>query len=445
MKKLTTYLTLLLACFLLACNNDEAVNFTYSPATPRAGENVTFSNLTKEGEDWKWTFGDGGESTLHSPIKVYRQAGTYTVTLKVDGKKSRTCTQTINVLDTMPSITCSVKELAYYQTATFKVDCYNPNNENVTYQWTLPESAVIVSGNNQTATIGAYFTEKTTDVNVSVLLTIGTKAYTLKATYHVNDTPAKAVYCVTSDDKLLRQRLYENGIEEPVAINMPAAYLTNTHALLLNKDELYVLSKGIHALNLTTLAAQTILPEANALSGFISQYTLCWNDATTLHNLHLTVRTDKVLASTSQLTGFPHTAITAIAPYASLYLVAGDKGIYRFQETDIDSGVAPATAPILSQYAISKLAVDAIARKLYFIADGVLYVSNIDGEYPVKIADQASTIAIDNTTNRIYFATTQGIAYLPLVQTPNNTSVAQATMLNSTSNVVAIAVDNTAR
>ncbi len=447
MKKLTTYLTLLLACFLVACQNDDTVDFSYSPETPHAGEKVSFSNLTKEGEEWKWTFGDGGESTVQSPTKVYREAGTYTVTLKVDDKKYRTCTKTITVLDTVPTIACSANTLQYYQTATFKVNFYNPNNEEVTYQWTLPPTAVITNGDNTSATLSAYFTTKNTDITISLLLTIGSTTHTLTATYHVDDAPATSLLCATTDGQLLRQRLYTNGAEIPSVLPISNNHTANTKALLIDRNQLYILSNGIHSVDLNTHTPQTINSEARPSAGYINSsiYTLYWTDATSIHNLHIGVNTDQILTTTAQLTGFPHTTITGIAQYASLYLIAGDKGIYRFSESDIASGIVPATPAILTDYNITHLTLDAIARKIYFIANNTLYVSNIDGAYPVQLSPSATTLTIDNTSNRIYFATPQGIAYLPLIQTPNNTNTATATLINDIKDVVAIVVDTTAR
>ncbi len=447
MKHLQTYITLFLACFLLACQQDDTVKFSYSPETPRAGENVLFSNQTKEGEEWKWTFGDGGESTLNSPKKVYSEAGTYTVTLQVDGKKYRTYTKTITVRDTVPTIVCSVDTLAYYQTATFRADFYNPNVEGVSYLWTLPESAVVVSGDSTSSTVRAYFTTKDTEITVSLLLTIGTTTHTLTHTYRVNDAPATALLFATREGELLRQRMYANGAETPAALAIEKEQTADTKALLIDGNNLYILANGIFAFDLNTHKIQVLNNEARAVAGYIDSdlYKLYWADATTIHDLHVVVNTDKVLASTTELTDFPHTEITDLARYTSLYLVAGDKGIYRFRESDINSGTAPATATILGEYAITDLAVDAIARKLYFIANKALYVSNVDGAYPTKLATNAAALSIDNASNRVYFATAEGVAYLPLVQTPNNTTTTQSVLINETKNVVAIAVDPIAR
>ncbi len=445
MKHLTPYITLLFACFLLACQTDDTVNFSYSPAAPRAGERISFSNLTDEGEEWKWTFGDEGESTVKNPTKVYKEAGTYTITLQVDEKKYRTCTKTITILDTIPMIACSADTLPYFTTVHFSAQFYNPNNEAITYRWNLPASAVVTSGDSASTSLSAYFTEKNVDVAVSLLLTIGTTTHTLSATYRVSDAPATALLCATSNGQLLRQRLYANGTETPIATNVPAEYLTRTSALLLHQDELYIVGDGIYQLNLQTDKTEVIGAESKALAGYLAAPFLYWADATSIHDMRLTTQTDNIFATTSQLIAFPHSAITALAQYTSLYLVAGDKGIYRFRESDINSGQAPATAAILSDYAITHLSVDEIARKLYFIAGNALYVSNIDGTNVVRLADEAKALTLNNASNRVYFATAAGVAYLPLVQTQNNTTTAEAELINTTPNVVAIAVDGTAR
>lgn len=54
---------------------------------------ASFINSTPYGEKWEWNFGDGTRSTLKNPMKIYRTAGTYTVTLTVQpGNTKRTRT-----------------------------------------------------------------------------------------------------------------------------------------------------------------------------------------------------------------------------------------------------------------------------------------------------------------------------------------------------------------
>jgi PKD repeat protein len=59
-------------------------NFTFSPAIPGAGSQVTFTNTsTNSPNSFQWSFGDGTTSLLTNPTKIYTGAGTYTVTLTV--------------------------------------------------------------------------------------------------------------------------------------------------------------------------------------------------------------------------------------------------------------------------------------------------------------------------------------------------------------------------
>lgn len=54
-----------------------------------AGEEVAFTNLSKNGEQYEWNFGDGVISNETSPKHKYYQSGRYTVTLKTtSGDKS---------------------------------------------------------------------------------------------------------------------------------------------------------------------------------------------------------------------------------------------------------------------------------------------------------------------------------------------------------------------
>jgi PKD repeat protein len=58
---------------------------------------VDFTDLSTGASSWAWDFGDGNTSTQQNPTHVYASAGTYTVTLTVDGNTSCPFTQTITV------------------------------------------------------------------------------------------------------------------------------------------------------------------------------------------------------------------------------------------------------------------------------------------------------------------------------------------------------------
>ncbi len=445
MKRIQLYTLIVLMGGLLSCQSDKTVDFSYLPKSPRAGEKISFSNLTDEGEEWNWDFGDGGTSTSQSPTKIYKEAGTYTVTLKVDDKKYRTRIHEITVLDTVPTLTCSVDTIPYFETVTLSVDFYNPKGEEVKYAWTLPENAVVDTNYLTSKSVPAYFTTKNTEITVSLALTIGEKTQTLQGTYFVCDNPAPALLYATKTGELMRQRFYTNGNETPVTLQLGQSF-ANITSLIVEGNNLFILGEGIHETNLLNNKTITLNTDARPLGGYLSKPYLYWHTSDMIHYLQTTTTTlDRTLATTAQLTGFPHTQIQAVATYSTLYLVAGEKGIYRFTDSDINSGKAPATEAILQDKNISHLVVDEIARKLYFVANHALYVSNIDGSNTNQLAEGVSAITIHNASNRLYFATAAGISYLPLVQTPNNTTTAQPTLINNTANVITIAVDPTER
>jgi subtilisin family serine protease len=60
-----------------------AAGFSYAPAAPVAGEEITFTNTTTGTESiiYAWDFGDGGSSTAEHPTHVYAEAGSYVLTL----------------------------------------------------------------------------------------------------------------------------------------------------------------------------------------------------------------------------------------------------------------------------------------------------------------------------------------------------------------------------
>jgi PKD repeat protein len=59
-------------------------NFSWSPASPRAGQEVQFADLsTGSPASWSWNFGDGTTSTASNPSHTYTSAGTRSVTLTV--------------------------------------------------------------------------------------------------------------------------------------------------------------------------------------------------------------------------------------------------------------------------------------------------------------------------------------------------------------------------
>jgi PKD repeat protein len=81
---------------------DPAAAFSYSPASPVAGETVSFTDGSTSYDgitSWLWDFGDGNTSTQQNPAHPYQSAGTYTVSLTVTeaDADSDTTSQSITV------------------------------------------------------------------------------------------------------------------------------------------------------------------------------------------------------------------------------------------------------------------------------------------------------------------------------------------------------------
>ena len=73
-------------------------------AAPRTGAEplaVQFTDISAGSpRTWRWTFGDGTSSTERNPRHVYREAGSYTIGLRVSnaaGSSTRTATRHITV------------------------------------------------------------------------------------------------------------------------------------------------------------------------------------------------------------------------------------------------------------------------------------------------------------------------------------------------------------
>lgn len=72
-----------------------AAAFTATPTQGTAPLEVQFTDQSDGATAWAWNFGDGNTSTVRNPVHVYRQPGTYPVSLTVsDGATSDTETRT---------------------------------------------------------------------------------------------------------------------------------------------------------------------------------------------------------------------------------------------------------------------------------------------------------------------------------------------------------------
>lgn len=74
--------------------------FEYTPATPRAGDSVGFSDTSSGSPtSWSWSFGDGATSTAKNPSHTFAAAGTYNVTLTAtNGGSASSATRQVTVV-----------------------------------------------------------------------------------------------------------------------------------------------------------------------------------------------------------------------------------------------------------------------------------------------------------------------------------------------------------
>ena len=134
MSKKIILLCTMCALIAMSCKR-VSVDFTYSPAQPRAGQVVSFTNKSSAGEKWAWSFGDNSTSVSKNPNKVYKKPGEYLVTLMVDSAKYNTASHTITVYDTVPTFVASTESIFHCQDVTFTANIYNPFNYPLSYQW----------------------------------------------------------------------------------------------------------------------------------------------------------------------------------------------------------------------------------------------------------------------------------------------------------------------
>ncbi len=197
----------MIGCALIACKRNN-VSFTYSPSSPKAGETVTFINHSSSGEDWSWSFGDGATSASKAPQHVYKQPGTYHVTLMVDNNKSWRAAEDITVYDTIPSFSCADTAFVVYKDYTFKASVYNPYNYKITYEWILQDSIVSVDG----GVLKCYFTHPEDSARITLRLTVNGESLDVKRAFYIKDRKTNSMLFRTNSGDY-RQRVFGDRAE----------------------------------------------------------------------------------------------------------------------------------------------------------------------------------------------------------------------------------------
>lgn len=397
--KVKTHMLLLLtlATLMVACKEKEVI-FTYSPEEPRAGETIKFTNSTAEGETWEWTFGDGTTATTKSPSKVYKRPGTYTVVLTVDKKHSRRYSTTLTVVDTIPTITLAEDSLVYFLTPVkLQMSAYNPYNYTKTYQWVLNDDVELLEGDLDDEYITVLFGQYNREVEVGCVLTIGEAEYDCTESFYVRDTLAPTLYMKTNGE-FRAQRMFAYGEDEPV---------------------------GCTALEMDSRVAKLLRSTTCTYHGDL----LYWAEGSSICREPAGVWTDVTHIGYGLAVGG---TITGLAWYNDICMLAYDKGIYRFRESDIDSGSQPEAGAILTDVTVKAFVVDSIAKKIYYLTSEGLNVCNISGTNPRLLVSgiTGKALCVDNVMGRIYWAQADGVWYMPLVQAANNATTEVAVYLN---------------
>lgn len=446
-----------IAILICGCNNKE-VNFSYSPTSPRAGQKVTFSNLTAEGETWAWNFGDGSQSTLKNPTKTYKKPGTYVVTLTADSSKHRVCSKEITIFDTIPTFSISTDSIVYREDIELKAVVYNPYNKSISYQWHLPECAILTKGTVSDESIRLYFDKKDTTVQVGLTVTLDKKDFDTDKSVYIHNGEAISLLMAT-DKGILRQRLFANGTETPTSLSVEPDKTANIKTLLVNQDCLYLLQgnlnteSAIYKWNLQTGQLKTLVKNSSTTAdkgfyvGCIDKQYLYWGSLNTIHRISLSEEdavlnapTDYLIAQVSDIPSMKEGTSTGIGIIGTTLFWSTGKGIYH-----IDNNNTLLTT-LLPTNDIQCFTIDIVARKIYAVTGNALCVCNLDGSYLRELSkDATGALTVNYATNRLYYTTSEGIAYMPLIQTQNNQTIAEPALLNNITNVSALVVDDAKR
>ncbi len=132
-----TLLTLVLVAGVARAGQPVA-SFTWSPASPTSGNEVSFTDRSSENPtSWLWNFGDptGGAlntSTAQNPFYTYNLAGNYTVTLTVSNNDGQSTTSHLLV------VTGGTPPLCQSDDSTI---CLNGGRFSVTADWTKQDGS----------------------------------------------------------------------------------------------------------------------------------------------------------------------------------------------------------------------------------------------------------------------------------------------------------------
>lgn len=425
--KLVSVFVFVLSVFsFFSCSDNIVPDFSFTPEVPKAGQTVSFTNLTTGDEDWKaehwnWNFGDNLKSTEKNPKHIYKNAGKYSITLMVDSNKNLTKTLSITVYDSIPTIYINTDSVYYYKKSTFSVLVYNPSNLDITYKWTFSSNAKgnLTNGESSKSEVEVFFNQPNTEETVSLHIVMGNELDTIiTKKFHVHDMKTKSLLMAQRNGNILRQRIYDNGFEAHTSTGISAGnhpfniialsnllYIFDAGSDVAYKNDWLTNTSGngnIRVYNMNTKTTNEIINNNGKSShfgfynGYVDNNFVYWTDYSEFiykTPLNSTLGSFEWKGSTDNQTAVPYYLTKAdrlgyygnglasnqfsggIAYYDEAYFWAkggSGKGIYRFLSTDILTANATGTAPvpslgaILTDFSIRAFKIDEINQKIYF-------------------------------------------------------------------------------
>ncbi|NDV45440.1 hypothetical protein D0T49_00015 [Paludibacter sp. 221] len=468
-------LATLLATTAYSCKDKITADFSYDPAQPKIGEQVAFTNLSSGGDDFEWTFknlntGSISRSLHKSPKITFTRPGDYDITLRVDSNNNYVRTKSFYVYDSIPHITRNTQNVNFYKSVKYSTLAYNPFGRTKTYQWFFSENA---RGESLRDTLDnmqvsyeeepvVFFTKRGVEETVSLRMTIGDSVYTIdqikKDVFTVSDTLTRSLLIARKNNQnILRQRIFDNGIEEATETNIPSG--KHAFNIMTSNKQLFVFDAGTHVtedntvgdgniriVNLENDQIKTIIKNegTNSYNGFYNGYVdskyVYWSDYSDFVYKIDRTKTDQTfqwLGDDQYKSPYYVARVDSLGHFGSglakgqfsggVYLHDRDgvfywakggtgKGIYRFKQSNIKEKIDPVLFP---DYSIRAFAVDRANNQIYFSVTAPankvgLWVANIDGTHERQIDNSPMAnplfyitgIVVDNTSNNVFWAYT---------------------------------------
>ena len=150
-------------------------------------------------------------------------------------------------------------------------------------------------------------------------------------------------------------------------------------------------------------------------------------------------KTDKTVLCQHMINGYIEDPTAGDSEDATMLELSSDTAIVFNGVTFLASQMQD----IFPGLSIKRLQIDVVTQKWYITTDEGLFVANFDGQHVMSIdTDAIGAICIDNTRNRLYWASNSGLKAMPLVKSKNNQFATTPELYNTISDIDRIVVNN---